>query len=113
MINLSSNKGSSETVNRGIIFFTIFFIAMYMFVTYGGAGRFISAEEVVPPPEPNQPSETFWGGLVDGITYTFSNMGYFFNLMTHSASFGVFTGIIMVVWVMLIIMFILHLARGN
>lgn len=112
MINLSK-KGTSGLIISGIIFFVVFFTIEFFIVTYLGAGDYVTAPEIEAPTTPDTPPASLWDAVIQSIVWPIENLGYFFNLLVYGGSFGIFNGILLVVFSILVLMYILQLVRGN
>lgn len=111
MIKLS-NKGASDFLRQAIISYIIFFIFLGIIISFG-AGRFITSDVILDPPIPTAPTGDWFTDLVNGISWPIENMVYFFNLFYLSVNLQIFTGIIMVPFFIILLMFIIETIRGH
>lgn len=107
-----SNKGASDFLRRAIINYLIFFIFLGIIISFG-AGRFITSDTILEPPVPEPPSGDWFTDLVQGISWPINQLTYFINLMTHSVNLQIFTGIVMVPFLVIVIMFVIETVRGH
>jgi len=113
MLNLNiGNKGGSDFLRGSILFYLVFFLAVESLATMG-AGVFMDVEELPEIGTPDEPTPGFFGGLVDGLDYAFSSMGYFFALLIYSPDFAMFTTLLIIPFVLLVLMYIIETGRGN
>lgn len=110
MIN---NKGVSDRITSYLLAYIVFFIVIYLIVTIGGAGSFITADTILEPPTPEAPAGDWWTAIVDTVSYSIANLEYFFNLLAYSPQFGVFTGLMTIPFLIIIVMYIIEVVRGN
>lgn len=111
MFNIS-NKGGSDFLRRALVNYIIFFIFLGIIISFG-AGRFITSDVVVAPPEPVAPTGSFFTALVNGLSWVADNIYYFFDLFSLSVNLQIFTGIIMTPFLVILIMFIIETIRGH
>jgi len=112
----NSKKGTSDFLAKGIMFYIIFFIFLAIFITISGAEKYITSDVTISdlqPPQPPMDTGSFWDNLVLSLQYRVSQLNYFFNLFTISVNFQIFTAFITVPFLLLVLMYILEMIRGN
>jgi len=112
----NSKKGTSDFIVTGITFYIIFFSLLVLFMSITGATKYITSDITsgeLQPPQPPQDTGSFWDNLVLSLQYRVGQLDYFFRLFTLSANFQIFTGLVMTPFLLLLLMYILSMVRGN